>query len=437
MNEKDWSKIVKEVNGAAKMGRIKPMQRAMFVSKYEGKIESLTEKQVEELNKEYASLVGDNWTSEATKWKELVRRELNQNEGPQYMRLMEKINSGNIKDEEQFKKEFESEKADLKKQREGIKKLKDDLKAKIEKEKAAIKSKCKNIDADENFENLENLEKGIDKLALYGEMRTSGIDILFTKLVSNEPLNKLLKDIEDKYNDKIKQISEYIISENNAIDVLENVGEKLGKLGTQDAEKLMLEVDKVKNSWGVLPAVNVIKSNKDKIEGGVKKKLKELRDNLSNARKAAKNDKERMALSKSELDKINQIAKKPNSELQLDDYKSVKKWMEKNSYKVKVDSLISDLKKLGKGAKLNIINEELEDVTWVMFEDKKDYDNCCKNINKDSFCMVSDIFNTEENQMFLEIKKKSEGILKDVLESVHSVSIPKDMVLGKAPKPKA
>lgn len=233
------------------------------------------------------------------KWQEQVKKEFSPVAGPQYLRLLKKIKNGDIKDESQLEEEFKAEKEDLQKQRDSIKNLKKKLKSRIRTHKKFLLRKCKNIDADVYF---EDLERDIDKLSLYG-----GIDVIINELVDGKTIDQVQKKVLDVYDKEIQAISGYARNEYDALNLLKQVIERLNKAGTQDAKKLISKIEKVVYAQGILPAAKLAISNEKEIKGELQGNSKDLQDSEDDFKKLDKLLKRKLKLKYRKSRKVRKI----------------------------------------------------------------------------------------------------------------------------------
>lgn len=413
LNLGKWQSAVYQ---AVKSNKITEERGNLFMAKVREDKLKLKEEDVKTM---FDDMVINSRSSQATSWKDITKQELPISGGPQCMRLIRKIDSGEIQTKEQFDKELTAEKADLAKQRESITKLKAQLKENVEKEKSILRVKCKNILVDVYF---EDIEKKIDNLVLYG-----GMDILLNELIDGKSLEQVQKNVLDVYDKDIQKIKEYACKENDALDALNTIFDMLNKVDTDYAKQLILKIQNVIDQQGVMAAVELAKKETNKVKNEEQKDLKELKNDLVKAQKAAENDKEVIALSQLELEKIQRIADKSDSELQLDNYKSFRRWVTKgdNAFKVKINEFIEDVaiksKKDGESVE-RILSKKCDDATWVMFADEKDYNDCCKDVDRTKFHMASSVFSVKDNPL-VSNRRENVEILQDVSKVIANITI--------------
>ena len=153
---KVWNK---KIDDAFKAKQITKEDKFELRKKFVGEHKKLTEEEAENFFKSKVGSFGGLGVYNSGKWADAVRREFFPQIGPQYQRLLDKIKSQKIKTQQEFEKEMEIERKDLKSQLQNLQ----ELKKKIHQ---TLNDSVKGLsDVAAKDEKLDEIEKGIDSFA--------------------------------------------------------------------------------------------------------------------------------------------------------------------------------------------------------------------------------------------------------------------------------
>lgn len=378
---KVWNK---KIDDAFKAKQITKEDKFELRKKFVGEHKNLTEEEAENFFKSKVGSFGGSGVYNYGKWTDAVRREFFPQIGPQYQRLLDKIKSQKIKTQQEFEKEMEIERKDLKSQLQNLQ----ELKKKIHQ---TLNDSVKGLsDVAAKDEKLDEIEKGIDSFALYDIVRARG---------EGKSEAQILSEINDVYTKTIDIAVSCIENEFKFYKMVNSTISSLRNTKRQTFIEVAKEIENVLNTQGPSKAYDFMMRKSKGVDNSIKEAKSEV--------KILKQEREVITMSKLELEKFKK-AVEGNPE--NNNYKYFRVWITKgkNAYKIEMENFLNDID----NSKRKFAIEKCgKDTTWVMFADQKDYRDCCANVQNEEFYSAKDEFMQNAEELLSDANKNSKMFL--------------------------